>query len=299
MTTAQEISALKARERAIVLAHYYAPDEVQAIADFVGDSFYLAKVAAQTDAETIVFCGVHFMGESAKILNPSRRVLMPDLSADCAMAHRATEEQIEKLRAEVEDLAVACYINSTARLKGLSDVCVTSSNAVKIVRALPQKNILFIPDQNLGSFVAKQVPEKNFYYSGGYCPVHAVLLAEDILSEKRAHPSAAVVTHPECTEAVRAVSDFIGSTAEIIAHAEKSDAPEMIVCTEPGVLFELKRRCPDKKFYPVSPQCADMKRNTIEGVRDCLALGRGEVLMDRADMEAAERPLRRMLALAK
>ncbi len=299
MTTAQEISALKARERAIVLAHYYAPDEVQAIADFVGDSFYLAKVAAQTDAETIVFCGVHFMGESAKILNPSRRVLMPDLSADCAMAHMATEEQIEKLRAEVEDLAVACYINSTARLKGLSDVCVTSSNAVKIVRALPQKNILFIPDQNLGSFVAKQVPEKNFYYSGGYCPVHAVLLAEDILSEKRAHPSAAVVTHPECTEAVRAVSDFIGSTAEIIAHAEKSDAPEMIVCTEPGVLFELKRRCPDKKFYPVSPQCADMKRNTIEGVRDCLALGRGEVLMDRADMEAAERPLRRMLALAK
>ena len=299
MTTAQEISALKARERAIVLAHYYAPDEVQAIADFVGDSFYLAKVAAQTDAETIVFCGVHFMGESAKILNPSRRVLMPDLSADCAMAHMATEEQIEKLRAEVEDLAVACYINSTARLKGLSDVCVTSSNAVKIVRALPQKNILFIPDQNLGSFVAKQVPEKNFYYSGGYCPVHAVLLAEDVLSEKRAHPSAAVVTHPECTEAVRAVSDFIGSTAEIIAHAEKSDALEMIVCTEPGVLFELKRRCPDKKFYPVSPQCADMKRNTIEGVRDCLALGRGEVLMDRADMEAAERPLRRMLALAK
>ena len=299
MTTAQEISALKARERAIVLAHYYAPDEVQAIADFVGDSFYLAKVAAQTDAETIVFCGVHFMGESAKILNPSRRVLMPDLSADCAMAHMATEEQIEKLRAEVEDLAVACYINSTARLKGLSDVCVTSSNAVKIVRALPQKNILFIPDQNLGSFVAKQVPEKNFYYSGGYCPVHAVLLAEDILSEKRAHPSAAVVTHPECTEAVRAVSDFIGSTAEIIAHAEKSDAPARIVCTEPGVLFELKRRCPDKKFYPVSPQCADMKRNTIEGVRDCLALGRGEVLMDRADMEAAERPLRRMLALAK
>ncbi len=299
MTTAQEISALKARERAIVLAHYYAPDEVQAIADFVGDSFYLAKVAAQTDAETIVFCGVHFMGESAKILNPSRRVLMPDLSADCAMAHMATEEQIEKLRAEVEDLAVACYINSTARLKGLSDVCVTSSNAVRIVRALPQKNILFIPDQNLGSFVAKQVPEKNFYYSGGYCPVHAVLLAEDVLSEKRAHPSAAVVTHPECTEAVRAVSDFIGSTAEIIAHAEKSDAPEMIVCTEPGVLFELKRRCPDKKFYPVSPQCADMKRNTIEGVRDCLALGRGEVLMDRADMEVAERPLRRMLALAK
>lgn len=299
MTTAQEISALKARERAIVLAHYYAPDEVQAIADFVGDSFYLAKVAAQTDAETIVFCGVHFMGESAKILNPSRRVLMPDLSADCAMAHMATEEQIEKLRAEVEDLAVACYINSTARLKGLSDVCVTSSNAVKIVRALPQKNILFIPDQNLGSFVAKQVPEKNFYYSGGYCPVHAVLLAEDVLSEKRAHPSAAVVTHPECTEAVRAVSDFIGSTAEIIAHAQKSGAKEFIVCTEPGVLFELKRRCPDKKFYPVTPACLDMKRNTLAGVAKCLREGAGEVLMSEEEMNAARRPLERMLELAR
>lgn len=297
--TAEEIVALKEEKRAVVLAHYYVPDEVQSAADYVGDSYYLAKIAAETQAETIVFCGVHFMGESAKILNPSRRVLMPDLTADCAMAHMASEEQIGKLRAETEDLAVVCYINSTAKLKSLSDVCVTSSNAVKIVRALKEKNILFIPDQNLGSFVAEQVPEKNFYFSGGYCPVHAVVLAEDVLSAKRAHPSAEALTHPECVETVRRASDFIGSTAEIIAHAQKSGAREFIVCTEPGVLFELKRRCPDKKFYPITPACLDMKRNTLAGVAKCLREGAGEVLMSEEEMNAARRPLERMLELAR
>ena len=299
MTTAQEISALKARERAIVLAHYYAPDEVQAIADFVGDSFYLAKVAAQTDAETIVFCGVHFMGESAKILNPSRRVLMPDLSADCAMAHMATEEQIEKLRAEVEDLAVACYINSTARLKGLSDVCVTSSNAVRIVSSLPNQNILFIPDENLGRFVQAQVPGKRFYFSGGYCPVHAQLLAEDVEREKLARPNAPVLAHPECRADLLALADFVGSTSEIIAYAEKSGAAEFILCTEPGVLWELSRRCPGKHFVPVTPVCADMKRITPEKVEACLAGGGYEVQLDAALMDAARRPLERMLELAR
>ena len=297
--TAEKIRALKAEKDAVILAHYYAPDEAQAVADYVGDSFYLAKAATETRSQTIVFCGVHFMGESAKILNPSRRVLMPDLTADCAMAHMATEEQIKKLRAEVRDLAVVCYINSTARLKSLSDVCVTSSNAVKIVRALPERNILFIPDQNLGGFVAKQVPEKNFYYSGGYCPVHAVLLAEDVRGEKRAHPAARVLTHPECTESVRAVSDYIGSTAEIIAYAEKSGAEEFIVCTEPGVLYELRARCPGKKFYPAAPECLDMKRNTLAGIKECLLRGCGEVVMDEAEMKGAERPLRRMLELAE
>lgn len=297
--TAEKIRALKAEKDAVILAHYYAPDEAQAVADYVGDSFYLAKAATETRSQTIVFCGVHFMGESAKILNPSRRVLMPDLTADCAMAHMATEEQIKKLRAEVRDLAVVCYINSTARLKSLSDVCVTSSNAVKIARALPEKNILFIPDQNLGEYVAAQVPEKNFYFSGGYCPVHAHLTEESVLAARAAHPAAEVLTHPECTEKVRAASDFIGSTAEIIARAEKSGAAEFIVCTEPGVLFELRRRCAGKKFYPAAPECLDMKRNTLAGIGNCLASGSGEVVLEEADMLSAERPLRRMLELAK
>ena len=293
------IAEMKKRENAVILAHYYVPDEVQAAADYVGDSYYLAKAAMAAEAETIVFCGVHFMGESAKILNPSKRVLMPELSADCPMAHMADRRQIEKLRAETDSLAVVCYINSTAELKALSDVTVTSSNAVKIVRSLKEKNILFIPDANLGSFVAEKVPEKNFYFSGGYCPVHASLLAADVAAEKAAHPGAEVLTHPECTEGVRALSDFIGSTADIIRRAGESGAESFIVCTEPGVLSELRTRYPSKRFIPVSMACADMKKNTLEALYACLAEGKGEVRMGEEEMNAARRPLERMLELAK
>ncbi len=295
---AEELKERKERADAVVLAHYYVDGAVQEMADYVGDSFYLAKVAAKEKRSTIVFCGVRFMGESAKILNPGSRVLLPDAQADCPMAHMAQVAQIQKLRAEVPDLAVVCYINSSAELKAHSDVCVTSSNAVKVVSALPQKNILFIPDKNLGSFVAKQLPGRNFYYSGGYCPVHAVLLAEDVLAEKRAHPAAEVLVHPECTEEVVKAADFAGSTAEIIAHAEAGAAREFILGTEPGVLHELERRCPGKKFYPVTPVCRDMKRITPEKVLACLTGGGYEVKMGAELMDAARTPLARMLELA-
>ena len=295
---AEELKERKERADAVVLAHYYVDGAVQEMADYVGDSFYLAKVAAKEKKSTIVFCGVRFMGESAKILNPGSRVLLPDAQADCPMAHMAQVAQIRKLRAEVPDLAVVCYINSSAELKAHSDVCVTSSNAVKVVSALPQKNILFIPDKNLGSFVAKQLPGRNFYYSGGYCPVHAVLLAEDVLAEKRAHPAAEVLVHPECTEEVVKAADFAGSTAEIIAHAEAGAARDFILGTEPGVLHELERRCPGKKFYPVTPVCRDMKRITPEKVLACLTGGGYEVKMGAELMDAARAPLARMLELA-
>lgn len=295
---AEELKERKERADAVVLAHYYVDGAVQEMADYVGDSFYLAKVAAKEKRSTIVFCGVRFMGESAKILNPGSRVLLPDAQADCPMAHMAQVAQIQKLRAEVPDLAVVCYINSSAELKAHSDVCVTSSNAVKVVSALAQKNILFIPDKNLGSFVAKQLPGRNFYYSGGYCPVHAVLLAEDVLAEKRAHPAAEVLVHPECTEEVVKAADFAGSTAEIIAHAEAGAAREFILGTEPGVLHELERRCPGKKFYPVTPVCRDMKRITPEKVLACLTGGGYEVKMGAELMDAARAPLARMLELA-
>lgn len=295
---AEELKERKERADAVVLAHYYVDGAVQEMADYVGDSFYLAKVAAKEKRSTIVFCGVRFMGESAKILNPGSRVLLPDAQADCPMAHMAQVAQIQKLRAEVPDLAVVCYINSSAELKAHSDVCVTSSNAVKVVSALPQKNILFIPDKNLGSFVAKQLPGRNFYYSGGYCPVHAVLLAEDVLAEKRAHPAAEVLVHPECTEEVVKAADFAGSTAEIIAYAEAGAAREFILGTEPGVLHELERRCPGKKFYPVTPVCRDMKRITPEKVLACLTGGGYEVKMGAELADAARAPLARMLELA-
>ena len=296
---AEELARLKAREDAVVLAHYYVDEEVQAAADFVGDSYYLAKAAAAAGQGTILFCGVRFMGESAKILNPARRVLLPDPAADCAMAHMASPEQVLAVRARTPDLAVVCYINSTAALKAVSDVCVTSSNAVKIVSALPERNILFIPDDNLGSFVQAACPGKNFLFLGGHCPVHVAVRAEDVAAARLAHPAAPVLTHPECLPAVRELSAFVGSTAEIVARAAAGAEGEYIVCTEPGVLFELRRRCPHKRFYPVTPPCADMKRVTPARVLACLREGSGEVSLPAAQARAALRPLERMLELAK
>ncbi|MBP3434542.1 MAG: quinolinate synthase NadA, partial [Clostridia bacterium] len=191
--TIQKIEKLKKEKNAVILAHYYVNDEVQAVADHVGDSFYLAKIAKQVEQDTIVFCGVAFMGESAKILNPDKKVLMPDVTADCAMAHMVAEGKIEEMREKYDDLAIVCYINSTAELKCKSDVCVTSSNAVKIVRALPNKNVFFIPDKNLGAYVQRQVPEKNVILNDGCCPIHINITAGQVRAEKEKHPNALVL----------------------------------------------------------------------------------------------------------
>ena len=297
----KEIEKLKSEKNAVILAHYYAPAEVQEIADFVGDSFYLAKVAKQSTADIIVFCGVSFMGESAKILNPGKKVLMPDLTADCAMAHMVAPHMIEELRAKYEDLAVVCYINSSAELKCQSDVCVTSSNAVKIVKALPNKNIFFIPDRNLGAYVAKQVPEKNVILNDGFCPVHAKLTAEQVHQAKDSHPDALVLSHPECEGTVLALSDFIGSTAEIISFAKASDADQFIVCTEAGVDYKLISDNPDKRFYFPNPCpcCTDMKQNTLENVLSVLK-NEDQVVEVSEDLRRnALIPLEKMLELAK
>lgn len=184
-----EIKQLKIEKNAVILAHYYVPDEVQEIADYIGDSFYLSKMAKQTDAKTIVFAGVSFMGESAKILNPEKTVLLPDDTADCPMAHMASAEKVKEMRERYDDLAVVCYINSTAELKTVSDVCVTSANAVKIVKALPHKNIFFIPDGNLAAYVARQVPEKNIICNDGYCPVHKEIQPEFVKEAKGSIPT--------------------------------------------------------------------------------------------------------------
>jgi len=297
----KEILKLKEEKNAVILAHYYAPAEVQEIADYVGDSFYLAKVAKKSTADIIVFCGVYFMGESAKILNPDKKVLMPDLTADCAMAHMVAEGKIEEMRSRYEDLAVACYINSTAELKAKSDVCVTSSNALKIVGALPNKNIFFIPDKNLGSFVAKQLPEKNIILNDGCCPIHAAITAKEVREEKQKHPGALVLTHPECEAEILAVSDYIGSTAEIIAYAAESTATEFIICTEDGVTFKLTGDNPQKKFYfpKTRPCCTDMKLNTPEKLLRVLQTEENEITVNEELAKAALIPLDRMLELAR
>ncbi len=294
-----QIEQLKLEKNAVILAHYYAPAEVQEIADYVGDSFYLAKVAKQSEADIIVFCGVQFMGESAKILNPDKKVLMPDLAADCPMAHMVADGIIEQMRAKYDDLAVVCYINSTAELKCKSDVCVTSSNAVKIVRALPNKNIFFIPDHNLGSFVAKQIPEKNIILNDGCCPIHAKITATQVLAEKEKHPEALVLTHPECDASVIELSDFVGSTADIIAYAKKSEKKEFIICTEDGVDYKLITDNPGKRLYYPNPHpcCADMKFNTLESVLSVLQKEDKEVIVDDNVRKGALKPLERMLEL--
>ncbi|MBR6527603.1 MAG: quinolinate synthase NadA [Lachnospiraceae bacterium] len=297
----KQIEKVKREKNAVILAHYYAPSEVQEIADYVGDSFYLAKIAKQSTADIIVFCGVSFMGESAKILNPGKKVFMPDLTADCAMAHMVAPGIIEQMRAKYQDLAVVCYINSTAELKCQSDVCVTSSNAVKIVRELPNQNIFFIPDRNLGRFVAQQVPEKNIILNEGCCPIHARMTADQVKNEKNKHPHAHVLSHPECEEPVLALSDFIGSTADIISFAKTSDASEFIVCTEVGVDYKLINDNPDKRFYFPEPHpcCADMKLNTLESVLSVLEQEDRVVEVPEEICRRAMIPLDRMLELAK
>ena len=297
----KQIEQIKRAKNAVILAHYYAPAEVQEVADYVGDSFYLAKIAKQSEADVIVFCGVGFMGESAKILNPSKKVLMPDPLADCPMAHMVADGIIEEMRRKYDDLAVVCYINSTAELKCKSDVCVTSSNAVNIVKSLPNKNIFFIPDKNLGSFVAKQVPEKNIILNEGCCPIHARITADQVREVQNDHPNARILTHPECDASVVKISDYTGSTADIISYAKKSDATEFVICTEDGVDYKLVTDNPDKRFYYPNPNpcCANMKRNTLENVLSVLQLEDKEITVDYSVRNGALRPLERMLELAK
>ena len=296
-----KIEQLKKAKNAVILAHYYAPAEVQEIADHVGDSFYLAKIAKESTADIIVFCGVSFMGESAKILNPDKKVLMPDLPVDCPMAHMVADGLIDEMRAKYENLAVVCYVNSTAEMKCQSDVCVTSSNAVKIVRALPNNNIFFIPDENLGRYVAEQVPEKNIILNDGYCQRHKAITPEQVLKVKQKHPNALVLSHPECVKAVLDLSDYIGSTAGIIDYAHKSEEKEFIICTEHGVVFQLEKNDPDKSFYFVEPcpVCINMKKNTLDKVLAVLEKEDNTVEVAEDVRRKALIPLDRMLELAK
>ena len=301
MNIREEIAQLKKEKDAIILAHYYVNPEVQEIADYVGDSFYLSKIAAKEPQKTIVYCGVHFMGESGCLLCPDKTVLMPSPEADCPMAHMVTKAEVEAAKAKYDDLAVVCYINSTAEIKSWSDVSVTSANAVKIVKNLPQKNILFIPDKNLGRFVAQQVPEKNFIFVNGCCPVHDVIPVSEIRTLKEEHPDAAILVHPECNEEVCAMADYIGSTSGIIEAATNRKETEFIIGTEIGVEYELIKRNPDKTFYfpKTQPICKDMKFITLEKILHVLKTGENRASVDEEQAKAAANTLSRMLELAK
>ena len=300
MTKQEEIKQLKLEKDAVLLAHYYVPAEVQEIADYVGDSFYLSKVASKLTNKMLVFCGVSFMGESGKLLNPDKAVLMPDASADCPMAHMVTKAEIDDVRARYEDLAVVCYINSTAEIKSWSDVCVTSANAVQIVKKLPNQNILFIPDKNLGRYVAEQVPEKNVMLVKGYCPVHEEMKVKEIQELKQLHPLAEVLAHPECNASVLSIADYIGSTTGILKQAAASNAKEFIIATEIGVRYELEKQNPKKTFYfpKTEPVCMDMKKITLDGILQVLRTGENGAAVASNIAEPSKATLNRMLELA-
>lgn len=296
-----QITKLKKEKNAVILAHYYVDGTVQEIADYVGDSYYLAEVATKVQESTIIFCGVSFMGESAKILNPGKRVVMADQYADCPMAHMAAIDKIHEVREQYKDVAVVCYVNSTAEIKTASDVCVTSSNAVNIVKNLPNHDIYFIPDENLAHHVAGKVPEKHFIFNDGFCHVHKSIEASEVKKAKEAYTNALVLVHPECTKDVLELADYIGSTSQIIEYATKSDAKEFIIGTEMGIFYELLLKNPDKKFYPVNPKqiCPNMKRISIESVLNALKTLSPEVVLDEEVRIKAYEPLKRMLDLAK
>ena len=300
-----EAARLKAERDAVVLAHYYVPPEVQELADHVGDSFALAKLATTLAHKTLVFAGVSFMAESAKLLSPEKTVLMPDPTSDCPMAHMVRRETVEAARERYgSDLAVACYVNSTAEVKSWSDVCVTSSNAVRIVRALPQANVLFVPDRHLGSYVASQVSEKNVILNDGYCPIHRDISAEEVRALKAEFPDAPVLAHPECGPEAMALADFAGSTSQIIEAAVAGSACDYIILTVDGVRGELERQTAGtgKRFhFPATrPVCPDMDRITVERLVTCLRDGSGEVGLPPAEVaEGARAALARMLELGR
>ncbi|MGE4214704.1 MAG: quinolinate synthase NadA [Anaerotignaceae bacterium] len=296
MNLNDEIKKLKAQKNVAILAHYYVESEVQKIADYVGDSYYLSKVATKVQQQTILFSGVKFMGESAKILNPQKKIYMVDNLADCPMAHMIDVETINNIKAKYTDIAVVCYINSTAKIKAHSDVCVTSSNAYQIISKLPQKNILFIPDKHLGTYISTKIPDKNFIFHNGYCPVHQAITTTSVLKAKKEYPNAKVLVHPECSIDVINLADYIGSTSEIIDYATKSQDQSFIICTENGILHELHNKNPKKFFYLVNQNqyCGDMKLNTLQKIYDVLTLMEDEIILDEKLRQKAQTSLLRM-----
>lgn len=294
------ILKLKKEKNAIILAHLYEPDEIQEIADYVGDSYYLSKIARDCEEELIIFCGVKFMGESAKILSPQKTIILPATNAGCPMADMAEASDLKEMIEKYPNAFKVCYINSSYEVKALCDVSVTSSSALDILKNVPNKEILFLPDRNLGSYIAEFFPEKEFILWEGFCPTHERLTSEEVLKAKQEHPNVKVLAHPECNKPVRDLADYIGSTSGIINFATKCEDNEFIICTEEGILYELNKRNPNKKFYfPEKMICPNMKKTSLEKVYDALCGKIDEVVLDKEISEKALTSLENMHKLGE
>lgn len=301
-----EIKRLKKEKNAVVLAHYYTIGEIQDLADFIGDSLALARIAEKLDNDIIVMCGVHFMGETVKILCPDKKVLVPDLNAGCSLADSCPAPELEKFIEEHPGHTVISYVNTSAAVKALTDIVVTSGNAMDIVNSLPaDEKIIFGPDRNLGNYINSQTGREMILWDGA-CHVHEQFSLEKILELKKQHPEAKVLVHPECPKPIRLVADKVGSTAVLLKWAEECEFDSFIVATESGILHEMRRRCPQKTFIPAPPadstcacnDCSFMKLNTMEKLRDCLRDLAPAIEVDPKVAARAVRPIERMLALS-
>ena len=294
----QEILRLKKERDVCILAHSYMSEDICEVADFTGDSYALSVKAKTAPQSTVVMCGVRFMAETVKMLSPQKKVILANPDAGCPMAEQMDKELISQVKESLPGYAVVAYINTTADLKTVCDVCVTSSSAVKICRAIPEKNILFIPDINLGTYVKKQIPEKNFKLLQGGCPTHARMTRADVLKAKAEHPEALFLVHPECRPEVTELADYVGSTSGIMDFAEKSDKKQFIIGTENAIVQHLQFKCPDKQFYPLSKDllCHNMKITTLADVYNAARGEGGEVMeMDEEKRLAAVKCIEKMI----
>lgn len=295
----EKIKKLKKEKNALILAHYYAPLEIWEAADAIGDSLELSRKAAQAKEDLIVFCGVRFMAESAKILNPHKKVLLPVEDAGCPMADMIDAKKLRELKALHPEAAVICYVNSSAEVKAESTICCTSSNAVKVAGSLSEKEIIFVPDKNLGAYVASQYPEKIFYFIDGYCPIHNACSAEDLKRAKEKHPEALIAAHPECGEGTSKLADFVGSTTGILDFCRKSEEKEFIIGTEIEIVRALQKEMPEKVFREAKADflCEDMKKNTLSTLLAALQEEKHEITLSETTLSLAKKALENMIKL--
>lgn len=302
----KEINRLKKQKNAVIMGHYYQKGEIQDVADYIGDSLALAQKATEIDADIIIMCGVHFMGETAKILCPDKKVIVPDLNAGCSLADSCDAEEFARFIEEHPDHTVISYVNTTAAVKALTDIVVTSGNARSIVESLPEdEKIIFGPDRNLGEYI-NRISGRQMVLWPGACHVHEQFSLEKLLELKRQHPGAEVLVHPECKKPLQMVADKVGSTAVLLKHSSESPCREFIVVTESGILHEMQKMCPEKTFIPAPPEdstcgcneCSFMKLITLEKLYNSLRYEMPEVVVDEALIERARRPIERMLALS-
>ncbi|MCJ7663686.1 MAG: quinolinate synthase NadA [Desulfobacterales bacterium] len=293
----RDVLELKQQRNAVIVAHNYQIDDVQEIADVIGDSFALSKYCASSPRDVIVFCGVHFMAESAKILSPQKTVLLAEIHAGCPMADMVNVEDLRAMKRDHPDAAVVCYINTSAAVKAECDICCTSSNAVKVIQSLAEKEIIFVPDKNLGNYIAKKVPEKMMIIWDGFCVTHHRVTLEEVQKAKEAHPDAVILVHPECRPEVIELADFVGSTKQIIDFAAASKERKFIIGTEMGVLYSLKKGNPEKTFYLLAPGliCPNMKKTRLESVYNALKEMKYAIELEEEIIVKARLTLERML----